>query len=169
MRASKKIFCIIAVIFTLLLDTSLIPYTGLNTSYCPRLCLITVIMIASMAGKTQGLIFGTLAGLLLGFTVYTPTGLTLIMYVCCGFIAGFWGRIVPHALITIVPVLASLVLWECVSAVYYYFSCGSLPLFMLVNASIRIGVSFLTAQLFYFPFNRVLGLKRRQPAKRTAH
>lgn len=168
MRTSKKLFCIVSVILTLLLDTSLIPYAGLNTSYCPRLCLIAVIMIGCLAGRTQGIIYGTLAGLMLGFTVYTPASFTLIIYVLCGLIAGFWGHIVPRLLITVVPVFASLFVYEGINAIYFYFSGGTLPLFMVMNAGIRIVTGLVAAQLLYFPFYRVLVHKRRKAGGQAA-
>lgn len=156
MRTSKRIFCIITVVLALLADTSLIPFTGLNTAFCPRLCLITVITIGLMAGKTQGIIYGALAGLLLGFTIYTPQSFTLIIYVACGLIAGFFGRISSRYLITVLPVIIPLFVYEAAYAVYYYFSSTILPVSMLGNAAVRIGAGFLIAQIWYFPFSRVL-------------
>ena len=60
MPLKKRLFAFAVSILFLLIDTSVIPFTGLNTAYMPRLSLLSVITIALLAGRTQGILYGAI-------------------------------------------------------------------------------------------------------------
>lgn len=156
MRAGKRIFCIITLLIALLLDVSIIPFTGLNMAYCPRLSLLVVITIAIIEGRTRGITFGVFAGLLLGFTVYTPTAVTAIIYTLTGFTAGFLGRKVSSTMITVIPVVIALALYEGVMAFAYYFTANSINNALIMYALARVLIGTLVLQVVFLPVVYVL-------------
>ena len=156
MRGKKRIFCILITIFAVLMDTSVIPFTGLNTAYCPRLSLITVITVGLLEGKVQGIIYGALAGLLLSVTVYTPAFTNTVLYILAGLTAGFLGQHCRVFWVTVLPALAAMTLYEGVMAFAYYFESTVLPGRLLLNAGIRILIGIVLAQLWFFPFYKLL-------------
>ena len=54
MRARRRLFCIITTLLAVILDASVLPFTGLNMSYVPRLCLVNAALIGTVLGATQG-------------------------------------------------------------------------------------------------------------------
>ena len=140
----------------LLLDSSVLPFTGLNMSYVPRVCLVNIITIATVMGATQGIIYGAAGGILLDITVYQPTGVISILYTVLGAVSGFLTHRVKTSLVTVVPPLVSLVLFEASMLVYYYFNAGVFPAARIVPALVRVGIGFTLVQLLYIPCIRFL-------------
>lgn len=156
MRTRKRLFCIIAALLGLLLDVSVLPFTGLNPAYVPRVCLISIILIGSISGSTSGMIYGALSGILLDITVYSPAGLVAVLYTVCGLISGFIASRSRAATVTVWPSLVSLTLYEFVMMCAFYFAGGALPAEKLLPALIRIGIAFALVQLLYIPCIRIL-------------
>ena len=75
------------VLITFVLDTSILPrvYQGV---YSVPLMLVAVLLIGMIAGRTQGLVFGTLGGLLLDITTGT-LGMMTFYFMGVGFMIGF--------------------------------------------------------------------------------
>ena len=156
MPTKKKIFCIVFMLVGLLLDSSVLPFTGLNMSYVPRVCLVNIVTIAIIMGATQGIIYGAAGGILLDITVYQPTGVISVVYTVLGAVAGFLTHRVKPALVTIVPTLVAFVLFEASMLVYYYFNAGVFPAARILPALARVGISFTLVQLLYIPCIRFL-------------
>ena len=156
MRFRRRIFCILLTLLTLLLDTSVLPFTGLNMQYVPRVCLVFVILIGTILGSTQGIIYGALAGILLGISAYQPAGLTASLYTVCALAAGFLSRRVKPAIVTLVPASVGYAIYEISMLVYYYFSTAYFPAAKAGYAGIRLIVALVLIQLLYIPCIRIL-------------
>lgn len=160
LKTARKIFCIAFTLLGILMDSSILPFTGLNMSYVPRICLINIITIAVVMGATRGIIYGAAGGILLDITVYQPTGLISLLYTVVGLASGFLTHRVRKRLVTVVPPLVSLTLFEAAMAFFYYFNTGVFPGTRILPALVRIAISFVLVQVLYIPCLRIL-----KPAK----
>lgn len=156
MRTKRRIFCIVFALLGLLLDSSVLPFTGLNMSYVPRICVVNVTLIAIILGATQGIIYGAMSGILLDITVYQPAGLVSVLYTVAGLVSGFLSHRMKPALVTVVPTFVSLFLYETAMLMYFYFTSGVFPVSHLLPALIRIGIGFVLVQMLYIPCLRIL-------------
>ncbi|MBQ4227382.1 MAG: rod shape-determining protein MreD [Clostridia bacterium] len=151
MRTRRRIICIVLTLLTLLLDSSVLPFTGLDMRFVPRLCLVAVVLIGTVLGATEGIAYGAFAGILLDITVYQPAGLVAVFYTLCGLIAGFLsGRLRPY-LVTVVPLTAAYLFFEIGMAIYVYFTVGTFPASQLPYAFLRLLVALFALQLLYLP------------------
>ena len=156
MRLRRRVFCILLTLLTLLLDTSVLPFIGLNMQFVPRVCLVCVILIGTILGATQGIIYGALAGILLGISAYQPAGLIASLYTVCALTAGFISKRIKPALVTLLPATVGYVLYEASMLVYYYFSTAYFPVAKLGYAAIRLFIALILIQLLYIPSIRIL-------------
>ena len=156
MRLRRRIFCILTTLLTLLLDTSVMPFTGLGMQYLPRICLVNVILIGTILGGTQGIIYGALAGILLGISAYQPAGLVAIMYTACAMTAGAISRKIKPALVTVLPPIVGYSMYELSMLMYYYVSTGFFPLAKFGLAGIRLAVALVLIQILYIPWIKIL-------------
>ncbi len=156
MRLRRRIICIGFTLLTLLTDTSVLPYTGLDMRFVPRVCLVFVILVGTILGSTQGMIYGAMAGILLGITAYQPPGLIAAMYTLCAFSAGFISRRIRPALVTVLPPAGGYMMYEASMLIYRYFSTGYLPVGNLVYMLIRLVIALALVQLMYIPGIRLL-------------
>ena len=156
MRLRRRIFCILLTLLTLLIDTSFLPFLGLKMQFVPRVCLVSTILIGTVLGSTQGIIYGALAGILLGIGAYQPSGMTAVIYTVCAFSAGFISARTKPALVTVLPPALAYMIYEISMLVYYYFSTGYFPLAKFGEAGIRLIIALLLIQLLYIPSIRIL-------------
>ena len=156
MRTKRRIFCICVTLLGVLLDASVLPYTGLNMHYVPRVCLIIITLIGTVLGSTQGMIFGAVAGILLDITVYTPAGLVAILYTLCGLASGFMSGRMKTSLVTVIPVAAAFLMYEIAMSGAFYISSGFYTGARALYALARIGIGFVLAQILYIPFVKIL-------------
>ena len=171
MRLRRRIFCTLLTLLTLVIETSVLPFTGLNMGYVPRVCLVCVILIGTILGATQGMIYGALAGILIGITVYPlklegesvmklkPAGIVAITYIACALSAGYISHKIKPALVTVIPPLAGYALYELSMLAYYYLTTSYFPFARLGQAGIRLALAMVLVQLFYIP-----GIKLLKPA-----
>ena len=156
MRRRRRIFLIAFTLFAIMLDASVLPHTGLNMRYVPRICLVAATLIGTVLGSTQGILYGAMAGILLDITVYQPAGLVAIVYTLCGLIAGFISYRTRPYLVTLIPPATSFVFYISVMSLYVYFSTGVYPADKLGYALIQMVISMFLVQLLYLPFVKIL-------------
>ncbi len=156
MRLRRRIVCLLMTFLTLLIETSVLPFTGLGMQFVPRVCLVNVILIGTILGSTQGIIYGALAGILLGISVYQPSGIIAALYTICALTAGFLSRRVKPALVTLIPPAGAYALYEISMLVYFYISTGFFPSARLGYAGIRLVIALVLTQILYIPGIRIL-------------
>ena len=160
MRTKRRIFCIILALVCVLLDSSVLPFTGLDMRYVPRLCIAAICLIATVLGATQGIIYGAMCGILLDITVYQPTGLCAVTYTLCGLLVGFLTHRVRASLVTVIPPAAGMLLYEITMLFYTYFNTNYFPAGRIGYAFVRMIIALVIVQLMYLP-----GLKILKPAR----
>ena len=129
----RRLAPLFAVLITFLLDTAVLPvfYYG---QYLVPLTLVVVILTGIQRGRTQGMLYGMIAGVLLDVTAGT-LGMKLFPYVIIGFLIGFFLDQQPQInrsmdrrervqlmLVRIIWIVALLLVYEIVMLIYQYFN-----------------------------------------------
>ncbi len=146
-------------VLAVMVDVSVIPMTGSAwaTEYAPLLTLCTVVTFGLLLGRTRGMLYGLIGGLLLDILVGYQFGLMSAVCILTGYLSGFAGRRYQRYVIT--PVAAPAVcylLYELVMMVYLYMAGGSLSWPVLRGALIRVVLEVLITQGLYLLYNRIL-------------
>ncbi len=166
MPLKKRLFAFAVSILFLLIDTSVIPFTGLNTAYVPRLSLLSVITIALLAGRTQGILYGAITGILMDITLTIPTGLVSALYTVAGFLAGWIGRKMRvRILSSIVAPIAAMLAYELTMLVYYFMQAQTVSAAQALAMLARAGIGTVLVQPLYLLYNLVLKPKRSRYAR----
>ena len=162
----RRIAPAIAVLLAVLLDTAVIPvfYYG---QYLVPLSLVIVIVTGIQLGRTQGMIWGLVAGLLLDVSAGT-LGMKLFPYVIIGFLIGFFLDQQPEIdrsmdrrervqlmLVRIIWISALLVILETVMLVYQYFNTAIFEWAYLRDLFIRVAMMTALCLIAYRPFHRL--------------
>ncbi|MEG1604726.1 MAG: rod shape-determining protein MreD [Clostridia bacterium] len=152
----RRFFPIILVLVTLLIDLSVVPSIAVHWAV-PVFLLPTVIVLGLLLGRTRGLLYGMVGGLLVDILVGHPMGLMAILYLLIGYLAGVSGRKFQRYLLTVVltPIVC-LSIFEISIAIYQFISGQQMTFDNLVQALARIGMETLIAQLMYLLYNRLL-------------
>ena len=156
----------LAVLITILLDTAVIPvfYYG---RYLVPLTLVVVILTGIQLGRTQGMLYGMIAGLLLDVSAGT-LGMKLFPYVIIGFLIGFFLDQQPEInrsmdrrervqlmLVRIIWISALLLVFETVMLVYQYFHTAVFAWAYVRDLFIRVAMVTALCLLAYPLFHRI--------------
>ena len=156
MRFKRRVFCIALTLFNVLVDTSVLPFSGLDMRFVPRISLVSVLLIGTVLGATQGIIYGAFAGIMLGICAFQPPGLIAISYTVCAMLAGIISNRSKPSLVTLIPPLVGYTLYEITVLIYSYIETGFFPLAKFGNAGIRLLIALVLIQLLYIPVVRIL-------------
>ena len=161
MRTRRRIFSICIVLLFMLADASVLPFTGINMLYAPKLALAAAITIALVMGRTQGMIYGAFAGIITDITVSVPIGLTTGLYTMCALASGFLGRKMrSHLMSTVLAALLGFIMYELAMFVYFTLSYSAFDWQRLKYAFLRCIIGTLLVQILYIPFNAILKPRR---------
>lgn len=156
MRLSKRLFATGMVILCVLIDTSIIPFEVRNPEYFPKFTLLTILTIALLMGRTQGILYGLVGGVIMDISLLIPTGLVSVLYTVAGFLAGYIGRKMRVRILSsiVAPIIAMLV-YEVSMIVYYMSVGGAFEGGMMISALIRTLIGVLLIQIMYIGFKAV--------------
>ncbi len=167
MRLSKRAFATGMVILCFLLDTAVIPFEVANPVYFPKFTLLTIITIALLMGRTQGILYGLVGGVLMDITLLIPVGFTSVLYTLSGFLAGYIGRKMRvRILSSIVAPIISMMVYEIAMTLYYVSEGGMFDWMMIMGGFIRSLIGCALIQLMYIGFKAVLKPKYSRYEKR---
>ena len=167
MRLSKRLFATGMVLLCVLIDTAIIPFEVQNPSYYPKFTLLTILTIALLMGRTQGILYGLVGGVMMDISLLIPTGLVSVLYTIAGFLAGYIGRKMRlRILSSIVAPFIAMMVYE-VTMIFYSISSGVLfSASMLVPMLIRTAIGCVLIQIMYIGFRSVLKPKYSRYEKR---
>lgn len=167
MRLSKRAFATGMVILGFLIDTAIIPFEVANPVYFPKFALLSIITIALLMGRTQGILYGLVGGVLMDITLYIPVGLTSVLYTVAGFLAGYIGRKMRiRILSSIVAPIISMMVYEIAMTIQYVSIGGMFDWIMILNGFIRSIIGCVLIQILYIGFKAVLKPKYSRYEKR---
>ena len=166
----KKLAPIFTVLLSVLLDTSVIHVLYHGVFLIP-VSMIVVVLISILLGKSWGVLYGLIAGLILDVTAGT-LGLKLFGYIALGFMVGLMldqqdhkGMIerdqsIRNALARIIWIAVFVGLYEVVMLIYQYFSTAVFEWAFVQNLLIRLGTTVVLSTLLY-PLLRRMYLGKR--------
>ena len=160
----KKLAPFFAVLLSVLLDTSII-HVFYHGVYLIPLSLIMVLLISALCGRTQGVLCGMIAGLIMDVTTGS-LGLKLFGYIAIGFLMGFllYGQN-PHEADrnTRISNMISRAVWtfvlvglyEIVMFVYQYFCTAVFEWVFVQHMLVRLCAVVLLFTLLFPLFRRI--------------
>ena len=124
------------------------------------------ITIALLAGRTQGILYGAITGVLTDITLTIPTGLVSALYTIAGFLAGWIGRKMRvRILSSIVAPIVSMLVYELTMLVYYFMQAQTVAASQALAMLARVGIGTVLIQPLYLLYNLVLKPKRSRYAR----
>ena len=162
----RRLSPLFAVLIALLLDTAVIPVLYYGRFLVP-LTLIVVIEIGIQRGRTLGMIYGLVAGVLLDVSAGS-LGLKLFPYVLIGFLIGFFLDQQPQIdrtmdrrertqrmLVRIIWISALLLVFEIVMLVYQYFNTAVFEWIYVRDLFIRVAMMTVLCLISYPLFHSI--------------
>lgn len=167
MRLYKRAFATGMVILCILIDTAIIPFEVSNPIYYPKFTLLTIITIALLMGRTQGILYGLVGGLCMDISILIPTGLVSVLFTVSGFLAGYIGRKMRiRILSSIVAPIFSMMVYEISMTVYYVSAGGMFSWSMILYGFVRSLIGCALIQIMYIGFKAVFKPKYSRYEKR---
>ena len=166
----RRVVPIVLVLLIVLIDLSVVPVFFHNT-WTVSLTLATILTLAVCMGRVNGMLFGTIGGLLIDILVGYPVGFRLVLFVIAAFLAGLLGYQSDEERIRagrkmygrrFGAYLSVLILTELVVYAYQYFTTAQFAWRFLGNALIRAGISTALCMLLGPVYMRlILGKPRK--------
>lgn len=140
----------------ILLDATILPMVY-NHWFMPLFALVTVHCLGLLLGRTRGVLYGMIAGILVDISVSTPLGLMTLFYAALGYLGGWFGRKMFRN--PLMPVIASLVcftLFELGMAIYTTLASATMEKMLFFRALIRLFADVAATQLLYIVYDWLL-------------
>ncbi|MEA4897739.1 hypothetical protein ACH6CV_04650 [Bacillota bacterium Meth-B3] len=152
----RRIWPLVLTVLALLIDTSVVPMLTDHWAV-PLMLPTTVSVLGLLLGRTNGMLYGMIGGLLMDITASYPLGLMTGLLIATGYLSGLAGRRFQRYLLTAVfaPIVC-FALYESVLALYALLAGQVLGTTALRGALARIAVQTLLAQFLYLLYNRML-------------
>lgn len=172
----RKLTPLLTTLLTVLLDSAVIPifYSG---RFCVPLSLIAVILIGIQLGRVTGLLYGSIAGLLLDISTGT-VGMKFFPYIAIGFLIGFLLDQQPELnrssdrrdrlqllSVRFIWIFVLLALYEIVMFIYQYFSTAIFEWTYVRDLLLRTALLSALCMALYPIFHRIFFGKRNTAAK----
>ena len=162
----RRLSPLFAVLAAFLLDTAVIPVFYYGRFLVP-LTLVVVIEIGIQRGRTQGMLYGLIAGVLLDVSAGT-LGMKLFPYVLIGFLIGFFLDQQPEIdrtmdrrermqrmLVRIIWIVSLLVVFEIVMLIYQYFNTAVFEWIYVRDLFIRVAMMTVLCLAAYPLFHSI--------------
>ena len=173
----RKLAPLLTVLLSILLDTAILPVFYYGRFLVP-VSLAVVILCGVQLGRTSGMLFGMIAGLLLDVSAGS-LGLKLFPYVIIGFLVGFFLDQQPEIsrnmdrserlqrfAVRVIWVFFPLLLHEIVMLVYQYFSTAIFEWSYVADLLLRTLMLTALCLLLYAPLHRLF-FGRTNPARKS--
>ncbi len=152
----RRILPGVLVVLALLIDTSVVPALVAHWAV-PMLTLVTVSVLGLLLGRTRGLLYGMIGGLLLDISVGGAFGLYTALMLLTGYLSGVAGRKFQRYLLTVVLAPAAcFFIFEAAMVVFVFMAGQDVDGEALRNAMARVFIETVLAQFMYLLYNRLL-------------
>ena len=162
----RKLAPIFTVLLSILLDTAVLPVFYYGRFLVP-LSLVAVILCGVQLGRTSGMLYGMIAGLLLDVSAGT-LGMKLFPYVAIGFLVGFFLDQQPEInrsmerrerlqrlAVRTIWISLPLLVYEIVMLVLQYFSTAIFEWSYVRDLLVRVVMLTALCLLLYAPMHRL--------------
>lgn len=141
-----------------MIDVSVIPMTGSRvlTEYAPMLTLCTVVTFGLLLGRTRGMLYGLIGGLLLDILVGYQFGLMSAICIASGYLSGLARKYQRYVIMPVVTPAVCYLVFEFAMIIYLYLAGSGLTWAVLRGGLIRVALGVLITQGMYLLYNRIL-------------
>jgi rod shape-determining protein MreD len=154
------------VVFTLLLDTTILPIFT-NHWLIPLLALLTVHTLGLLLGRTQGSLYGMISGLLVDISLGTPLGLMTLFYGGLGYLGGWFGRaMLNHPLAPVIASALCFTVFEFGMALYTIVAGAAFSSQLILHALIRVPLDIALTEGLYILYDWLIKPSRSRFAPR---
>lgn len=152
----RRFLPLVLVLAALLIDISVLPMLVVHWAV-PGLTLCTVCVLGLLLGRTRGLLYGMVGGVLLDVLVGYPVGLKAILYILSGYLCGVAGRKFQRYLLTVLvaPALCFLI-YEGAMVVYLFMAGRLFSGQEMLRTLGRAGIETVLCQIIYLLYNKML-------------
>lgn len=162
----RRILPPILVVFTFLLDTAILP-VFFEHWLIPLSALLTVHTLGLLLGRTNGTLYGMLAGLAVDISLGTPLGLMTLFYGGLGYMGGWFGRVMfRNPLAPVISAAVCFSAFELGVTVYTTIASAAFSGEMFIHALIRIAMDIVLTEVLYILYDWVLKPSRSRYAPR---
>ena len=167
----RRYLPLILLILAVMIDTAVIPVLGIANldKYMPPLLISSVIALGLLLGRTRGILWGLVGGLVMDVLASNRFGLFSIVCLVGGYLAGIAGRRYErymadmsrgryrhYVLTQVIAPVGCYAIYELVMLVYLYLGGSRLQIEMLRSMLIRTAISAALVQIFYPLYDRLL-------------
>lgn len=161
----RRVLSIILVLVTLLLDCTVLPLF-FSSPLMPLWSLLTVHCLGLLLGRSDGALYGLIAGVLMDIGVSTPLGLMTAMYTGMGYLGGWFARRrLRRPLTPLLSALIGFLGYELFLAVYVMFASGQISRQALLGAGERVLLHAALAMALCFLYEKLLRPSRSRYAR----
>ena len=162
----RRILPPLLVVFTLLLDTTILPIFT-NHWLIPLFALLTVHTLGLLLGRTQGSLYGMISGLLVDISLGTPLGLMTLFYGGLGYLGGWFGRaMLNHPLAPVIASALCFTVFEFGMALYTIVAGAAFSSQLILHALIRIPMDIVLTEGLYILYDWLIKPSRSRFAPR---
>ena len=157
----RRYLPLITLIIAVMIDISVVPMLSIEglDGYMPLFSLMSVVALGLLLGKTRGILWGLVGGLLLDILVGSQMGLFSLICAGVGLIAGFSGRKYErYVVMTSVTALVCAAVYEIAMLIYLYLAGGQISAGIMKMIGVKLLASMALAQILYWLYRRMLGL-----------
>ncbi len=136
----RRILPALLLALTFLLDTAVLPALT-DFWLVPVFSMALVHCLGLLLGRTRGVLFGMILGLLVDITVSTPLGLMTVIDALLGYAGGWFGRVMWRSpLAPAVSAAACFSLYEFLMDIYLIFTSAQYDGRLFLRSLARVGV-----------------------------
>lgn len=162
----RRILPPLLVVFTLLLDTTILPIFT-NHWLIPLFALLTVHALGLLLGRTQGSLYGMISGLLVDISLGTPLGLMTLFYGGLGYLGGWFGRaMLNHPLAPVIASALCFTVFEFGMALYTIVAGAAFSSQLILHALIRVPLDIALTEGLYILYDWLIKPSRSRFAPR---
>lgn len=161
----RRILSTVLVLVMLLIDCTVLPVFT-HSPLMPQWTLLTVHCLGLLLGRSEGALYGLIAGLLTDILVSTPLGLMTALYTGMGYLGGWFARRRLRRPLT--PLMSSALGfagYELFLIVYVLFASGQMNSGALADAGIRVLIHVVLSLIMCWVYEKLLRPSRSRYAR----
>jgi rod shape-determining protein MreD len=139
----KRVLPSVIITLALLMDVCVLPVFT-RSWWFPSIALIIVNCYGILLGRTRGLWYGLLAGVIIDITVMSPIGLWTFAFVATGYFSGFFNRLKRrYILAPLLSAFACRTICELMFLLYGLLASAQLEPGLALHVPVRVSVEML--------------------------
>ena len=140
MQMIRRILPFLLIVIVFLVDSTVLPMFTVSW-VVPVFGLVLIHCLGLLLGRTRGLFYGMIMGLLVDITVSTPLGLMTVIYALMGYAGGWFSRIMWRSrLAPVVSATICFALYEFIMDLYLIFMSLQYEPALVLRSLVRVPI-----------------------------